>query len=78
MGWLESVNVFFKKGMYNYLYELDKEDMNEFYDYVKLVLFFWVGKDGYVNLISVVNNSREDIIECGKFMIVIVIVLNKI
>lgn len=78
MGWVESVNVLLKEGMYNYLYELDKEDMNEFYDYVKLVLFFRVGKDGYVNLISVVNNSREDNIECGKFMIVIVIVLNKI
>lgn len=45
--------------MYSYLYELDKEDMNEFYDYVRLVWFVCVGEDGYRVLIRVGNNNRE-------------------
>lgn len=59
MWCLESVYVFLREEMYSYLYELDKEDMNEFYDYVRLVLFVCVGEDGYRVLIRVGNNNRE-------------------
>lgn len=68
MGRSESVNVPLKEGTYNHLYESDKEDMNESYDHAKSVPSSRAGKDGHVNLTSVVNNSREDNTECGKSM----------
>lgn len=59
MWCLESVYVFLREEMYSYLYELDKEDMNEFYDYVRLVWFVCVREDGYRVLLRVGNNNRE-------------------
>lgn len=78
MGRSESVNVPLKEGTYNHLYESDKEDMNESYDHAKSVPSSRAGKDGHVNLTSVVNNSIEDNTECGKSMTATVIVPNKI
>lgn len=78
MGRSESVNVPLKEGTYNHLYESDKEDMNESYDHAKSVPSSRAGKNGHVNLTSVVNNSREDNTECGKSMTATVIVPNKI
>lgn len=78
MGRPERVNVPLNEGTYNHLYESDKEDMNESYDHAKSVPSSWAGKDGHGNLTSVVNNSREDITECGKSMTATVVVPNKI
>lgn len=61
--------------VYNYLYELDKEDRSNYYDYVGLVLFLFVIGDGYgVLFMENEGNDNYNIVkrnyfnDCGKLI----------